>query len=350
VLATVLASLATPVVAANAGSVCRLYLSSTGSDANDGKTVATAVRTVARAQQLLKALAPTNDVEIRIKQGTYVAPQTDWDFFVPGRTVSFMPIDYEVGEDASGIAGRPVLRGNGTAGVWLHVRLPAGHPGGATNLRFYYLHVERYSSGGLVLNGGVTTNASGLRVPASAGLNHNTVYGMMFLDLGSKHAPASAGYSGLTPQNSSDNYIRNNHFVRLENTGDDAALVHGIYLAHWSRRNTVVSNRFESISGAPMRVRNDSNDNNISGNVFERTGQRSHYDEWFCDAPCVANNPGHPRECASHGNVFHHNDIRSGYTGGDISVWALQPPGIDYPGGAGCHNAGQWRLRTYGNT
>ena len=98
-----------------------------------------------------------------------------------------------------------------------------------------------------------------------------------------------------------------------------------------------------------MRTRNDSNDNDIYANTFERTGTAA-YSEWFCDAACVAANPGHGRECASHGNVFHENAVVSSYSGGTLSTWTLTPPGIDLTGGTGCDNEAQKRLRTYGNT
>ena len=327
-----------------------VYLDPAGSDANDGLTSTTGVKTLQRAQAILTAAAPQTDVEVRIKQGTYVAPTTNWRFYVAGHTISFMPIDYEYGDGAADIAGRPLFRSDGTAGYWFSGRLPDGHPGGDTNLRFYYLQVERYSMGGLTINGGYEPNSLGVSVPSTAGANHNTFFGMVFQNLGSKHSSAGYAYGGIDLVNSSDNRIQNNHFLHNENTGGAAGLVHGIYLAHWSKRNTVTANRFYYISGEPMRTRNDSNDNDIYGNTFERTGTVSYYSEWFCDASCVSENPGHGRECASHGNVFHDNNTISGYSGRDLSWWGLTPGGNTYAGGAGCDNEGQPRIRTYGNT
>jgi len=329
--------------------VFTVYMSPSGADTNDGLSAASAVHTLTRVHQVLVAERPAVDVEVRISQGTYVAPQTTWSFYVPGRFVSFMPIDYEIGESRDGIAGLPVLRSNGTAGWWMAARLPSGHPGGDTNLRFYYLQVEGYSTGGLYINGGTQTNAQGITVPSTAGANHNTLYGMVFQNLGSTHNASGFGYGAVDLVNSSDNFIRNNHFRYNENTGPNAGLIHGIYLAHWSKRNIIASNRFSFISGGPMRTRNDSNGNDIYTNTFERAGGAA-YSEWFCDAACVAANPGHGRECASHGNVFHENAVVSSYSGGAPNTWTLAPPGIDLTGGAGCDNEAQKRLRTYGNT
>lgn len=329
--------------------VFRIYLSATGSDAEDGLRPKEAVRTLARVQEVLRAHSPHTDVEIRIKRGVYVAPQTTWDFYIPGRSISFLPADYQYGEAASGIVGRPIFRGDGSRGWWLRAQLPAGHRGGDTGLRFYYLQVERYSSGGLIIHGGITTNRLGLRVPATAGANRNTIYGMLFQQLGSKHADAGFGFGGVDLVNSSRNVIRNNHFRYHENIGADASLIHGVYLAHGSKRNRVTANRFDFISGSLVRTRNDSNGNHIYANTFEGAGPVSHYAEWFCDAPCVRSNPGHPRECASHNNHFHHNTIL-GFRGVEVSLWTLQPPGPDYAGGRGCDNEGEKRLRTYANS
>ena len=348
-LAAAGAAAAVPAASAADGAFV-VYLDSAKADTNDGLTSATAVRSLAGAQAVLNAARPQTDVEIRIKQGTYVAPTTKWRFYVPGHTVSFMPVDYEYGDHVEDIAGRPLFRSDGTAGYWLSARWNSG-PGGDTNLRFYYLQVERYSAGGLELNGGITTNSQGLRVPSTAGVNHNTVYGMVFQYLGSKYSSAGFAYGGIDMVNSSDNLIQNNHFLHLENAGTEYDLVHANYVAHWSKRNTITSNRYEYVSGDPVRVRNDSNDNNIYANTFERTGQRAYFSDWFCDAsPCQVNHPDQPRECASHGNVFHDNNTITGYDGEKQSWWWVDPGDNWYAGGAGCDNEGQPRIRTYGNT
>jgi hypothetical protein len=322
----------------------QVYLSPTGVDANSGLSVAEPVRTLTRVQEVLRVAAPTTDVEVRIEQGVYVAPPTTWTFLVPGHTVTFLPIDYEHGGGADDIAGRPVFRGDGTSGFWLTAQLPAGHPGGAVGLRFYYLQVDRYDLGGLKLDGGVTT-AEGIRRPATSGHNGNVIIGMYFTRLGSRWAGIAHGYGGVDLVNSRDNLILENHFVRLENTGTGEGLIHGVYLAHHSIANTIRGNRFEMISGDPIRTRNDSNDNEAFRNVFQRSGETAQYSDWFCDAGCARGNRG-SRECASHGNAFWENEIVSGYSGSAISHWHVAPGDLDYAGGKGCNNDGQPRLRT----
>lgn len=335
--------------AAQAAEVFTIHLSPTGSDSNSGLSAGSPLKTLARAQVVLAAQAPQSDVEIRIKQGVYVAAPLVWNTYVPGHTITFLPIDYEYGEGIGGIAGRPVFRGNGAGGYWLSARLPSGHPDGATLLRFYYLQVERYGNGGLQLRGGTGQNAQRITTPTNAGVNRNTVFGMMFTELGSAYGSAT-GYGAVNLQNSSDNLIRNNHFVRIVNDSSERGLVHGVYAAHHSKRNHIVANKFSYVSGDPVRTRNDSNDTIAEDNTFTRSGSGASYSEWFCDAACVAAHPGHGRECASHGNFFRRNDTGTGYSGGSISLWALMPPGLDTTGGSGCNNEGQPRLRTANNT
>jgi hypothetical protein len=325
-----------------------VWLSVTGSDSNDG-TQSAPVLTLARVQDILRATAPTTDVEIRIGQGTYVAGQLTWDFYIPGHTITFMPHDYEIGENVTGIAGRPVFRSDTTPGYWLVAKIPPSHTSTADltgGLRFYYLTVERYGQGGLMLYGR-TSIVSGIRTPGAA-LTGNTVAGMVFQRMGSKWS-GQTGYGGVSLSNSSSNYIGNNHFSSLENVAPSQGGVHGVYALHGSSNNTIRGNAFSVISGHPMRVRNQSNGNDIHENTFTLTGGYG-YSEWFCDAACVSANPGANYECASQGNVFHHNNLVSGYTGGYLRLWLLTPPGLTFPGPAGCPALSGPRLATYGNT
>jgi hypothetical protein len=326
----------------------RVYLSPTGLDTNSGLSPAEPINTLSRAQQVLQKAAPAADVEVRIEQGVYVAPPSTWTFVVPGRTVSFLPIDYEYGETAADIAGRPVFRGDGTTGFWLTAQLPEGHPGGDIGLRFYYLQVDLYDRGGLTIDGGFTT-VDGIRRPASSGHNGNTIAGMYFTRLGSRWSGTTHhGFGAVDLVNSSNNLVLDNHFSRLENVGTGEDLIHGVYLAHHSTGNSVRGNRFEIISGDPIRIRNDSNDNDVFHNVFERTGRFALYSDWFCDAEC-AREENRARECPSHGNVFRENDIGSGYSASTISDWHLAQGEMDSDGGEGCTNGGQPRVRAFGN-
>ncbi|SFP68384.1 hypothetical protein SAMN05421810_10392 [Amycolatopsis arida] len=342
----------------------QVYLSPTGSDANSGLSPEQSVRTLARAQQVLVAAKPTTDVEVRIKQGTYVAGQTDWRFYVPGHSISFVPVDYEPGDNASGIAGRPVFTnvkedGAYKPGWWFRVMLPSDpadplHGGGTTSVHFRYLKVRNYTNG-LSFDGqtGRTyVDEQNWRIKPSAGVNGNSVFGMEFRDIGNKHAPGATGYAAILTTTSSDNRIENNAFNYVENTGNQASLVHGLYITHYSSGNRVTRNKFTYISGDPVKVRNQSNYNSFEHNTFVRTGRQAHYKGEFCDAACVAANPGAQRQCASFHNRFFSNKLGRNYAGSaNLPTWKLKPEGLTNAGGGRCSiPAGDKRLATGYNT
>src|SRR5688572_25882849 len=330
---------------AQAAVVLTVWMSTAGSDSNDG-TQASPVATLARVQDIVRTAAPDANVEIRIDQGTYVAGQTTWDYY-NGHYITFMPDDYEIGEGVSGIAGRPVFSSDGGTGYWLVAKIPTAYQGGdlTAKLRFYYLQVEDYGQGGLMFYGR-TSVVDGFRVPGS-GLDGNVVAGMFFQYMGSVWGNG-LGYGGLSLSNSSGNWIGNNHFRNLENAAPSQAGVHGIYALHGSGGNTISGNAFHTISGHPMRVRNQSNGNDVRFNTFTLTGSVG-YSEWFCDAACVSANPGSVLECASHSNLFHDNDLVSAYGGGALGEWWLSPSGLTNPGPAGCPALPGPRVTVYGN-
>jgi hypothetical protein len=358
-----------PAVPAAAADVFTVYMDPAGSDANDGLSPATPVVTLVRVQQVLVAAKPATDVEVRIKQGTYQAPPMhNWRFYVPGHTISFMPVDYEYGEGRDGIAGLPMFRnrrnsnGSYPDGVWLQPRLPSDpadplYGGGTSGLRFYYLQVEYYSNGAISIHGNSERDVSDerydppLHVQGSAGLNGNTVFGMVFKHLGSKWTGGHFGYGAIVLTNSSNNVINNNHFVNLENVSPYPNHIHGLYVTHFSSSNQVLNNAFSYITGDPVKVRNMSNFNTIEYNRFDRTGRISHYRGEFCDRACaVANNID--RQCASYHNRFFNNDLGSNYAGtGSLPTWSLKPEGLTNAGGTPCAiPAGDQRLRTGYNT
>jgi hypothetical protein len=346
-----------------AGGVLRIYLDAAGSDAADGLTPKTGVRSLRRAQRVIADLRPKTDVEVRIAPGTYVAPQVRWTTYVPGRTLTFLPAGYRFGDGAGDKPPRPVFRGDGRGGFWFVASLPAGHPGGDMRLRFYHLQVERYSGGGITLDGGVATRAAdprgdrsggragdqaGLLTAAGAGHNRNTIYGMVFRALGSKHVPSGTGFGAVDLVNSRNNVIQNNAFARLENAGsaDARALIHGIYMAHHSSDNVVQDNRFDLVSGDPIRTRNASGDNHMSGNTFTRAGSNAYLSDWFV----AVGTAGSPRECPSIGNQFFGNELGSGYPGaGTMKTWSASPQALYDAVRRGCDRPSGKRVRSWGN-
>ncbi|WP_053207178.1 hypothetical protein [Jiangella muralis] len=108
-----------------------LYVAPNGSGSNDGLTPSTPVATLEQAEYRLTQHAPATDVEIRIAPGTYIAGRTTWRTYIPGHTISFLPIDYTY--DNSLPPGQ-ALQSDGTGGYRFWTELPAGHPDGAMTL------------------------------------------------------------------------------------------------------------------------------------------------------------------------------------------------------------------------
>lgn len=326
-----------------------IYVATHGNDSNSGRTLALAVATLERAEQVLKAANPATDVEIRIATGQYVAPTTRWDTFIAGHTISFLPVNYSyTGSLPPG--GRPVFRSDGGPGYWMWANLPAGHAGGDTRLRFYYLEVTGYGTGGLAIVG-PTATVNGLKRPSGPGMNGNTVYGMNFHTMGTAHSTDPTGYGGLVMWNSRNNTIRNNHFNDLENDAPDGGLIHGIYLSHGASDNLISNNSFRWITGGPVRVRNDSNGNHVHHNTFTRTSVDpvGFFSEWSCDLAC-ASRYNQPAECGSHGNVFEYNTLHTGYDGNWLPSFHRKPSDPNYIGPTGCSNDGEPWLVTRSNT
>jgi hypothetical protein len=351
---------------ADAGPVATfvVHMAPAGDDANDGIT--RPVKTLVRVQDILRAHKPTGDVEVRIAQGTYVAPPFhDWRFYVPGHTISFLPADYQIGGGVPA-GGLPVFRNAKCGaiycgGYWLQPRLPREtsdplYGGGTSGLRFYYLQVEYYNDGAISVFGDSERNTEDttynppLRIRGSMGLNGNTFFGMQFTHLGSLWAGGTYGYGAIVLTNSSNNRIENNHFTNIENAPPDGGYIHGLYITHFSSSNVIEHNRFEMISSDAVKVRNVSNFNNVQYNTFIRSGRNSIYRGEFCDLACATANHI-ARQCAEYQNRFFYNTLGAAYDGSAIAAWSLSPVGLTNAGGTPCTiPAGDQRLRTGGNS
>jgi hypothetical protein len=359
---------ATPAASAADAATTTVYLAPSaagGSDSNTGLSSSSPILTLARAQQVLQQAAPAGDVQVLIDQGTYVEAPLKWTFYVPGHTITFMPVNYVIGNGRPP-GGDPVFEdtttsGTHTAGWWFQAQLPAAasdpmHDGGTTGLRFYYLQVADYTNG-ISLDGqtGHTykdTESPPMYIDPSAGVNGNTVFGMTLTDIGDLYAPGQTGYGAILLTDSSSNRIANNTFDHVENSGSDVGLIHGIYITHFSSSNSVTANKFNVISSYAVKVRDRSNFNDVEDNTFDATGGTSAYRDEFCDLTCVDANPGTPRQCASYDNRFFDNTIGTVFDGtAQQAVWSMDPDGLTYAGGTGCSIPSSYqRLYTGGNT
>jgi hypothetical protein len=326
-----------------------------GADAHTGLSRSSPILTLGRAQAVIRAANPAADVVVDILQGDYTVGETDWSFYIPGHTISFIADGYVLGGGRPA-AGDPVFTNAPVNGAlpgawWFKALLPSATAdtffnGGTTGLRFYYLRVRDYT-GGISFDG-----QTGRKQPAGAtlytklslGIDGNTVDGMSFEQIGDTFTPASTwwGFAAILFTNSSNNLIDNNTFDQVENTpAKGADHIHDLYVTHFSSNNTVTRNTFTTVTSYPIKVRDRSNFNDVDGNTFNDTsgtgtGGPSAYRDEFCNAACAAAN-GEQAQCASYGNTFSGNSLGTLMGSGARQVaWTLSPTGQTNAGDAGC--------------
>jgi hypothetical protein len=364
-LAAILGGASGPALAAaQSGAAARpgnvtIYLapvSKGGNDSHTGLTESSPLLDLPTAQKVLQKLNPTGNVTIRIEQGTYPATGITWFFYVPGHTISFMPVDYTGGGRPAG--GDPVFSDPVNPKTkkpydetWFTAQEP-GSPsplsdGGNTGLHFYYLQVQNYPQG-ISFNGqtGHSWHNKIWYIDPSKGVNDNAVSGMTFNDIGDTYAPGWTPTGVILLTDSSHNDIANNTFSNINNTGNTDEL-HAIYDTHFSSYNTIEKNLFEYTDGEAVKVRDRSDFNNVTGNRFVNTGGVAAYLDDFCNEACVQ--AARPfvtyDQCASYGNRFTDNTIIGG-----LPVYKLIPPGETYAGDSPCSiPKGQERLYLHGN-
>lgn len=389
----------------------RVYLSPTGSDTNSGLSTAAAVKTLERAEAVIRSNSPTTDVEVRIAAGLYSnANKTSWNTYLDDHKISFLPTTYNYTSSFSG--ERPVFRAPAhmTDGAsWFNAAEPTRATRPTEGLHFYYLEVRNYASG-MSFSGGVVdphlnpddkdptipSDRYSLRYPASNSLDYNSLYGMKFQYLGDRYnwngaalTPGSTAYRGthaIALRNSNHNSFRNNHFLDLvgvedpDTYGADAEIIHAFYIKDGSTDNRIESSNFQRISGSPVKIRNDASGNIVTNNRFYRSGTAT--DGIFYDRvenfPCTNPVPEVTTtscdtlkssetdttgvaffECPSHGNFFTENTldaimvsgtpVAAGYDGNRIPVFKRSPYGTTQVGKAGCSNNGEQWLTTKDN-
>ena len=316
----------------DAGEPCprRYYLDPAGDDSAAGSSAAAALATLERVQELLLADPPSCDVEVWIAPGTYLDQRVVWTFTMPDHTITFRATDR---------MDRPVFEGCASGscpgGTFFTLRHSAGEE---TNLHFWYLHVRNYQT---------AISLNGARNEEATSNGSNRIFGCYFERIGNIFD------SGVDPStacvrlvNSDDNEIANNHFVDVVNTRS-GGLIHAIYVAHMSDRNTIRGNRFLRSTGDPVRVRDYSNGNVITDNRFIRVGTHGGYTDWYCDHDVRTDCTKPTAECPSWDNQFRDNLLDG--------TWSCDPLGTfhyfqdDTTTGCAPPRADARRLRTSGN-
>ncbi len=314
-----------------------IYLAPDGDNSQSGLSVDEPVLTLERAEALVAADGGHRDVIVYIAPGRYFGQKITWTTTMLNHSITFRRL-FSGGD-------RPVFDGclvpppapaeECPGGTWFKLTHSRGE---ATNLRFEYIRVENYQT---------AISLNGSRNQESTSNSHNRIYGCYFFNIGNDfNSELKPSTAAVRLVNSDDNRIVNNHFVRIINASR-GGLLHAIYVAHMSDRNSILRNRFWFGTGDPVRVRDYSNDNTISNNRFIQIGTEAGYTDWYCDHDerddCTKQGP----ECPSWGNQFRNN-----FLDGTMKCKTLR--GFHYyqdDTTSGCvAPTGKRRLRTSGNT
>nr|WP_238601363.1 NosD domain-containing protein [Xanthomonas arboricola] len=289
----------------------RLYLAPDGNDAAAGTSAATALRTLAAAQQRLLEQRPGGAVDVVIAAGTYLQQSVHWTF------TNGAPIRFIAAPDA---AAPPWFDGRGGA-TWFTLK---GGGDAATRLSFAGLKVSDYW---MAMDLGSSKRSAD-------GNSGNVIRNMTFERIGGIHGSSSeAAYSfaAIRLQNSRDNRIERNRFVSIENDTPTSGFVHAIYLARHSSGNRIEGNTFTDVNGDAVRTRDASDNTYVASNRFVRAGKSAAFSDWI-----------KPKgECPSQGGQFLDNTVGVGYygtiaatgtTGADDTCGALKKPRIEERG------------------
>ncbi|MFD8864652.1 right-handed parallel beta-helix repeat-containing protein [Streptomyces sp. NPDC059590] len=252
--------------------------------ARSGRTAGDAVASFEEAERILRSKGAIN-ARILTPGGTYYPEkEINWSYDPPGGDLTFaaVPGTGKVVFDGS--------RGNRAAAAsGYYMTITSAN----SNITVSGRTIQRYTNGGIRIRGG-----SGDRV------NNVTIKGNTFRYLGNKHSSGGIGYGGVHITSSSKVKITGNKFYYLENRSSPGA-IHGVYLANATNSSVISGNRFGYVSGDPIRTRNNSKNNTVSGNKFWRAGTYAIFSDWRFG-----------REACGRGNVFKNNVVgRTSYYG-----------------------------------
>lgn len=192
--------------------------------------------------------------------------------------------------------GRPIFRGR-SEGTWLVVRAPgAGH----IDLAIQRLEITDYQT---------AISVNGNRSSIAGWVGGLQIVNNRFARIGSPRPDQSPSTAAIRLVNSRNNLIIGNEFESVRNARSCGGL-HAVYMAHMSSHNLIRSNSFVDGCGDVIKVRDQSNDNRIEQNTFERQEGHALLLDSFCDKLSRTDCTKAGGECPSWNNVFEGNTIR----------------------------------------
>jgi len=250
-----------------------------GSDAA-GDGVDTAFESLQGAHDWIAAAdRPETDWVVCVRGGTYLSQTTVWSQTSAAGSVRIQSHDGE----------RAVFDGRGVRDFFLLT----SRSGECTNVTIKDLTIRHYADRAIGFHGrvGQRENWNGC----------NRVQGNQIEMLGTAHndeqnCPGCRGRAAVNLVNSRQNFIVDNVITDVANTGRPAAYARAVRLVFGASDNTVARNLIQRVSGDPIRLRADANDNKFYRNRITDSGLNAFFSAWT-----------KPSEVVSSGNVLRHN-------------------------------------------
>jgi hypothetical protein len=277
----------------------QFYVSADGSDKADGQSRSTALASLSRVQELLKARkggpAPKH-VQISFLPGVYHGQSVMWDYYSPGTDITIESADRQPGRHPAVMDAKGT---DATSFFVLRITEKSDRPI-RTAITIRGLQISNYCEG--------ISLGDWKSVATVAG---NTIEGNVFSEIGSRFQSPSAQADGkkkpmgdcvaaVRVQNAQDNLIRANTFRNIQNLPAKETVVakygpyllHSIYLSKGASNNRIEKNSFEGFSGSPVRIRAQSDNNKVIDNRFSKpvyvdyrpAGYRINVvSQWYCN-------------------------------------------------------------------
>jgi hypothetical protein len=189
-------------------------------------------------------------------------------------------------------APRPVFEGTGN-GAWMHIE---GGFGTRTPFSISGIEIRDYKTA-------LTLNASS--VPGAPWIGGITITNSRFDNIGAFSPDVNPSTAVIRLVNARYNDFENNQFSNIRNMTRCGGL-HVFYIAHFSSQNVVRGNSFDNGCGSTIKVRDQSDNNQIVGNTFSHQEGPTLFLDNFCN-PQRARCTGDHQECPSENNVFSGN-------------------------------------------
>ena len=288
-----------------------IYLSPDGNDENSGSETAP-VATLRRAQEILLDARPASDVLVRIRgdRGPFEGQSVVWEY---------SNAEHHTTLESYPDSTRASFREGGADTTFFVLKAAAGRQ---TNLHFKRISVEGYASGAIWFLGSAGEE--------SGWNGSNTISDCVFREIGNGARPGRHfSWAVIDLVNSRRNVIDDCAFIDCANanTGDfpqdtippdttsaGPLPIVAVYLAHHSGCNYIAGCSFERVKGDAIRIRDDSNDNEICHNYFLQSGWTALCTTWsFYPSPPWAAGA----ECPSWHNSFHDNRSQGNWLCGE---------------------------------